>query len=85
MKKMVYSKVIIPELLICLEYTLPESTTLGGEHGIPDSSQPLPPLMHMGYAHAARHSGKNKNTQTFLQTPLSKQYLTLKDFWSYFE
>ncbi|XP_023320185.1 homeobox protein Nkx-2.4 [Eurytemora carolleeae] len=43
------------------EYTLPESTTLGGEHGIPDSSQPLPPLMHMGYAHAARHSGMNQN------------------------
>lgn len=66
---------IIPELFICLEYTLPESTTLGGEHGIPDSSQPLPPLMHMGYAHAARHSGKNKNTQMFLQTPPPLQTL----------
>ena len=41
------------------EYTLPESTSVGGEVGgvIPDSSQTLPPLMHMGYA--SRHPGKN--------------------------
>ncbi len=47
-----------PDLLLA-EYTLPESTSLGGvEVGVamPDSSQSLPPLMHMGYAAAAtRH------------------------------
>ena len=42
------------------EYTLPESTTVGVDNvlsgPLPDSSQSLPPLMHMGYA-VSRHSG----------------------------
>ncbi len=50
------------ELNPCLvaEYTLPESTSLGGvDVAMPDSSQSLPPLMHMGYA--ARHPGRSHN------------------------
>ena len=45
-------------IVFCLEYTLPESTSLGGVDvgvAMPDSSQSLPPLMHMGYA--TRHPG----------------------------
>ena len=48
------------------EYTLPESSAVGGGAGgvasgdpgsiLPDSSQSLPPLMHMGYA-VSRHTG----------------------------
>ena len=42
------------------EYTLPESSTVGVDNvlsaPLPDSSQSLPPLMHMGYA-VSRHSG----------------------------
>ncbi len=40
-----------------LEYTLPESTSLLGDVNGMDSSQSLPPLMHMGYASAGRHPG----------------------------
>lgn len=38
----------------------PEHVGLRGtDHvGLADSSQPLPPLMHMGYASVNRHSGK---------------------------
>ena len=54
-----------------VEYTLPESTTMLGDvtHGvIPDSSQTLPPLMHMGYASAGRHPGKNLIFITYTST-----------------
>ena len=46
---------------LILKYTLPESTSLLGDVNgvITDSSQPLPPLMHMGYASAGRHPGKH--------------------------
>ena len=47
------------------EYTLPESSgvSTGGHPGssetiLPDSSQSLPPLMHMGYA-VSRHTGSH--------------------------
>ena len=42
------------------EYTLPESSSLGGDVAGPDTAQSLPPLMHMGYA-VSRHSSGQHN------------------------
>ena len=64
------------------EYTLPESTTVGVDNvlsgPLPDSSQSLPPLMHMGYA-VSRHSGVGH--QNLLQQAGMCSYTQHKTGW----
>ena len=55
------------------EYTLPESTSLvGGEVG-PDTSQSLPPLMHMGYAVTRHTSGQHNILQQAGMCPYTQK------------
>lgn len=55
------------------EYTLPESTSLGGEVGGPDTSQTLPPLMHMGYAVSRHTSGQHNILQQAGMCPYTQK------------
>ena len=57
------------------EYTLPESSSLAGaEVGPgPDSSQSLPPLMHMGYAVSRHTSGQHNILQQAGMCPYNQK------------
>jgi len=66
------------------EYTLPETTPVGVENvlaaPLPDSSQSLPPLMHMGYA-VSRHSGVGVGHQNLLHQAGMCSYGQHKTGW----
>ena len=55
------------------EYTLPESTSLGGAEVGPDTSQSLPPLMHMGYAVTRHTSGQHNILQQAGMCPYTQK------------
>ena len=55
------------------EYTLPESTSLTGAEVGPDTSQSLPPLMHMGYAVSRHTSGQHNILQQAGMCPYTQK------------